>query len=768
MASCITKQWSSSTTPQARLTVVIDSLASDGDTAALDWTLEYVAHGYAANTSVDKNYTVTINGSTVKSGTYDIDGITGTKTIASGTVNVAKTTSTESVSFGLAFGFLLTWSGKYAGTQMARGEISIPAKTSYTVAYSANGGSGAPSSQTKWYGTTLKLSTTKPTRTGYTFKGWGTSSTATTVAYASGANYTSNSAVTLYAIWTANSYKITFNANGGTGGPTSQTKYYGTTLKLTTSEPTRSGYNFLGWSTSASATYPLYSAGANYAANSACTLYAVWQRAYSNPTFITTWIENGVAKDALIVERRSYDSSSGKYVADESGFYLGVDVRYQCRDVPTTMDIVAYSVAKDTNVWQTNIDLDVAGAEDTIASGGVVSGTVSENFELDESSGNLLYNSVLVSFPSVAIKTPSRAGYDKSISLVKGAYITIGTAENNVWGSTHLVGTIKEAESAGGYTYRYVGTVALDPDGEDVIGDGLSGIASGSSGLCGLAVPVGKADPDLEEGASMLLFYAHSNALPSYQTTITSINTTKANPILELDSTFIIYITVNDQQGSSTISRTLSGTAFVLDLLAGGKGIAFGKPAELEDSVEFGFKQVLSNNKTICGTTPNGKVKEAFNPQNTAGNTVLGYGNYDAQSGNTNIYGYDVNIGVSNIPVKGTYRPYRRKGDAVTISIRTAGYVTNSGKDISFFIPMSVPVIGSPTVTVTSGNGFTLRQGESYTHGSTASTCTTPASYSATLYQWHGIHVTASFEDTTNVTNNDAIGIYWNGTITFS
>ena len=42
----------------------------------------------------------------------------------------------------------------------------------YTVSYNANGGSGAPSSQAKQYDKTLTLSSIKPTRAGYTFKGW--------------------------------------------------------------------------------------------------------------------------------------------------------------------------------------------------------------------------------------------------------------------------------------------------------------------------------------------------------------------------------------------------------------------------------------------------------------------------------------------------------------------------------------------------------------------------------------------------------------------
>ena len=86
--------------------------------------------------------------------------------------------------------------------------VNVPAWTSYTIKYNANGGSGAPSSQTKWKDQTLKLSTTKPTRTGYSFLGWSTSSTATSATYAAGANYTANAAATLYAVWKANTYTV--------------------------------------------------------------------------------------------------------------------------------------------------------------------------------------------------------------------------------------------------------------------------------------------------------------------------------------------------------------------------------------------------------------------------------------------------------------------------------------------------------------------------------------------------------------------------------
>lgn len=73
----------------------------------------------------------------------------------------------------------------------------------YTVTYDANGGSGAPSPQTKIEGINLPLTVLKPTRENYIFKGWGTSSDDTTIDYMPGALYESNSSITLFAIWQA-------------------------------------------------------------------------------------------------------------------------------------------------------------------------------------------------------------------------------------------------------------------------------------------------------------------------------------------------------------------------------------------------------------------------------------------------------------------------------------------------------------------------------------------------------------------------------------
>lgn len=75
------------------------------------------------------------------------------------------------------------------------------AVVTYTVTYNANGGSGAPSVQTTNPGVDLELSSTIPTRSGYTFDGWNSDQNGNGDSYEPGATYEFTSDVTLYAQW---------------------------------------------------------------------------------------------------------------------------------------------------------------------------------------------------------------------------------------------------------------------------------------------------------------------------------------------------------------------------------------------------------------------------------------------------------------------------------------------------------------------------------------------------------------------------------------
>lgn len=166
-------------------------------------------------------------------------------------------------------------SGSYS-QQAGPFTITAPDPPTYTVSYNANGGSGAPAAQTKKYGIDLTLSSTKPTRTGYSFNRWNTAKDGSGTSYSSGGTYTEDEDITLYAIWNRNTYSVTYNANGGSGAPAAQTKTYGVDLTLSSTKPSKTGYTFKQWNTAKDGSGTAYSAGGTYSGNTAVTLYAIW------------------------------------------------------------------------------------------------------------------------------------------------------------------------------------------------------------------------------------------------------------------------------------------------------------------------------------------------------------------------------------------------------------------------------------------------------------------------------------------------------------
>ena len=100
------------------------------------------------------------------------------------------------------------------GSQDLYWNYTVPALTSYAVTFNANGGSGAPAAQTKYYGESLVLPSAIPTRPNYTFVGWGTSASATTATYQPGDTYTANAALPLYAVWKLAALPPSVSVNG--------------------------------------------------------------------------------------------------------------------------------------------------------------------------------------------------------------------------------------------------------------------------------------------------------------------------------------------------------------------------------------------------------------------------------------------------------------------------------------------------------------------------------------------------------------------------
>lgn len=162
-------------------------------------------------------------------------------------------------------------------------KFTVTAKRNlWGVYFDANGGSGAPSMMKRHWGEVVYIPYTKPTRPGYTFKGWTKSKGSSTLHYSPGDPIGDDFDVTLYAIWGQNvtrTWSITYNANGGYNAPAKQTANVGQSITITSSKPTRNGYTFLGWSTWSEATEPeiAFTPGYSYKSDYNFTLYAVWK-----------------------------------------------------------------------------------------------------------------------------------------------------------------------------------------------------------------------------------------------------------------------------------------------------------------------------------------------------------------------------------------------------------------------------------------------------------------------------------------------------------
>ena len=149
----------------------------------------------------------------------------------------------------------------------------------YVVTYNANGGNGAPTAASQNYtsgSANLALSTKGTlTRTGYTFAGWNTLATGLGTNYLENASYKPTVSIILYAKWTANTYTLTYNANGGTTNSTAVITA-GTPLTLSTTAGTRTGFTLAGWNTAADGSGSSFAGATSQTYYSDVTLYALW------------------------------------------------------------------------------------------------------------------------------------------------------------------------------------------------------------------------------------------------------------------------------------------------------------------------------------------------------------------------------------------------------------------------------------------------------------------------------------------------------------
>lgn len=166
-----------------------------------------------------------------------------------------------------------------------------------------------------------------PTRSGYAFVGWRTTSSTSGVLYQAGSSYRVANAnpITFYAFWDQiRSVTVTFDANGGTVTPTSRTGNSGTALTLPT--PTRAGFVFDGWFTNANLSESTRFVGTVFPSSN-ITLYAKWTVVLNTGVSFDTAINMvvntnytvNITSGGQFVYYRFVPTQSGTYVFSSSG-----------------------------------------------------------------------------------------------------------------------------------------------------------------------------------------------------------------------------------------------------------------------------------------------------------------------------------------------------------------------------------------------------------------------------------------------------------------
>lgn len=268
---------------------------------------------------------------------------------------------------------------------------STPPPASYTLSYDENGGKGEPMEDQ--VGTSLTVAANTYTLTGYAFQKWSTSRNGGGVDYAAGDPITLTEDVTLYAIWQAQSYTVTFDKQSGDGGSASVTATFDESMPDIT-VPSRAGYIFKGYYSEVDGGGTQYYDENGSSTNAwnqaaATTLYAYWEAGSITPVSsdLHFWFfkaadatANGKTNDATMFADMVSDASNmaGSITIDGTSYSVtrrtGDHATFGSFTIPSGKTGVFYALAVSSGGGDRQInlvgatqtyELDVPGGSDS-------------------------------------------------------------------------------------------------------------------------------------------------------------------------------------------------------------------------------------------------------------------------------------------------------------------------------------------------------------------------------------------------------------------
>ena len=420
--------------------------------------------------------------------------------------------------------------------------------------------------------------------------------------------------------YTSPFFTISYNANGGSNAPASQTALRGIATGLSNSVPTRNGYTFLGWDTNQAATTATYNPGSSISVTADTTLYAIWKAELTTisasdgtigstvPITLTQqgagpysykhtvkYTINGTTRVIVTDVQSANQSWTYNWTPIATGTY-GIVKLYTDRSVyPCTLTCETYSGDTLLGSKTVNINLTVPNtyapsftSKSISRTGGTyptgftgwVSGKTTPVFSAVVAPQE---NATIVSWKYTVNNANTTVTDSSTTKTWTGPAVTDGTLAMEVTDSRGLSVTYTESVTVSSYSAPAVTNPVLTRALSDgtIDGQGTYLKVTASVVITALSDTNTKSySVEYREEGSSTWIVDGTGTLSSYSGTFTYLS---SSAILNQSKTYEVRLVISDFYETTIVLQTVSTAAAIIDFKANGLGVAFGKVHEAAD-----------------------------------------------------------------------------------------------------------------------------------------------------------------------------------------
>lgn len=419
------KSWTYSSSTYIGVTSSKIQVGSSKNPQTSNWTIQIPISSFGTNIKITK---VSITAyTTATTATYDIS--VGGSSVKSGSLTTSSSTYSSNTLNATTGNIVVTLKGSSSSKAMYLSNISVTYETAttatYTVTYNANGATSGtvPEDDTNYTsGTTVTVKSNSGTlaKTGHTFGGWNTKADGTGTNYTAGSgtfNITGNT--TLYAKWTAKQTNISINANtsnNGSGSGCAVIATYGQALPSFTACTPATGYELVGYYTSATGGTKVIGKDGKLVAS--VSGYTDANAKWINESASLTLYAQYSAKNYTV----TYAGNSGT-TSCTGGTYTYNSSFVICLDIPTRTGYSFTGWSDGTNIYQPGANYTMPAKNVTFtAQWQINTYKVKWNVDGSEKEEDVNYNSKPTGAPTIDPNNLPCEGADKFVGWTTGEY----------------------------------------------------------------------------------------------------------------------------------------------------------------------------------------------------------------------------------------------------------------------------------------------------------------------------------------------------------